>query len=132
MWKPWVQDIIKHEKTMKRKWGVCSYYMRRWLRLTVVQLFMSSYPQPISSWYPEGINCNTGGVLSMKCEDEQWRLIVYLSKYLNKIEKSYEIHNKEMLVVIRGLENWQHLLKSTKFKFEVWTDHKNLEYFIKA
>ena len=93
---------------------------------------MSSYPQPISSWYPEGINCNTGGVLSMKCEDEQWRLIVYLSKYLNKIEKSYEIHNKEMLVVIRGLENWQHLLKSTKFKFEVWTDHKNLEYFIKA
>jgi len=24
------------------------------------------------------------------------------------------------------------LLKDTKFKFEVWTDHKNLEYFMKA
>ena len=58
MWKPWVQDIIKHEGTIKRKWGVCSYYMRYWLRLTVVQPFMSSYPQPISSLYPEDIDHN--------------------------------------------------------------------------
>ena len=35
---------------------------------------------------------------------------------------NYEIHDKEMLVVIRRLENWKHLLKDTKFKFEVWTD----------
>ena len=37
----------------------------------------------------------TGGVLSMKYEDEQWRPIVYFSKSLNKIEKSYEIHDKK-------------------------------------
>ena len=37
-----------------------------------------------------------------------------------------------MLVVIRGLENWRHLLEDMKFKFEVWTDYKNLEYFIKV
>ena len=37
-----------------------------------------------------------------------------------------------MLVVTRGLENWRHLLEDTKFKFEIWIDYKNLEYFIKA
>jgi len=37
-----------------------------------------------------------------------------------------------MLAVVRGLENWRHLLEGTKYKFEVWTDHKNLEYFMKA
>jgi len=37
-----------------------------------------------------------------------------------------------MLAVIRGLENWQYLLEDVKYKFEVWTDHKNLEYFIKV
>ena len=39
-----------------------------------------------------------------------------------------------MLVIIRGLENWRHLLESTVlyFKFEVWMDYKNLEYFIKV
>jgi len=45
--------------------------------------------------------------------------VVFLSKSLNEIERNYEIHDKEMLVVIRGLENWRHLLEGTKFKFEV-------------
>jgi len=71
-------------------------------------------------------------VLFMECEDRKWRPVAYLSKFLNKIEKNYEIHNKEMLAVIRELENWKHLLEGTKFKFKVWTDHKNLEYFIKV
>ena len=73
-----------------------------------------------------------GGVLSMECEDGLWRPVVFLSKLLNKTEKNYEIHDKKILVIIRGLENWRHLLEGAKFKFKVWTDHKNLEYFIKA
>ena len=68
----------------------------------------------------------------MECKDEKWRLVAYLLKLLNEIERNYEIHNKEMLVIIRGLENWRHLLEDIRFKFEVWTDHKNLEYFMKA
>ena len=42
----------------------------------------------------------TGGVLSMKCEDERWRPVAYISKSLNEAERNYEIHNKEMLVII--------------------------------
>ena len=68
----------------------------------------------------------------MKCEDGKWRLIAFLSKSLNEIERNYEIYDKEMLAVIRELENWRYLLESTKYKFKVWTNHKNLEYFIKA
>jgi len=59
------------------------------------------------------------GVLSMECEDRKWQPVVFLSKSLNEIERNYEIHDKEMLAVIRGLENWRHLLEGTKFKFEV-------------
>ena len=36
------------------------------------------------------------------------------------------------MAIIRRLENWRHLLEGTKFKFKIWTDHKNLEYFMKA
>ena len=57
--------------------------------------------------------------------------ITNLLSSLNEIERNYEIHNKKILVVIRGLENWKHLLEGTKYKFKVWTDHKNLEYFMK-
>jgi len=74
----------------------------------------------------------TEGVLLMKCADGRWRLVAYLFKSLNKTEQNYEIHDKEILAVIRELEAYRYLLEDTKFKFEVWTDHKNLEYFIKA
>ena len=70
-------------------------------------------------------------VLLMECEDRQWRLVAYLLKSLNEMERNYKIYNKEILVVIGDLENWRHLLENVKFKFEVWTNYKNLEYFIK-
>ena len=73
-----------------------------------------------------------GGVLSMECKDGLWRLVAFLSKSLNETERNYEIYDKEMLVIIRGLENWRHLLKGAKFKFKIWTDHKNLKYFMKV
>ena len=74
----------------------------------------------------------TGGVLSMKCEDEKWRPVAYISKSLNEAERNYEIHDKEMLAIIRCLEAWRHFLEGAKGQFEIWTDHKNLEYFMKA
>ena len=37
-----------------------------------------------------------------------------------------------MLAIIRGLEAWRHLLEGAQYKFEIWTDHKNLEYFMKV
>ena len=73
-----------------------------------------------------------GEVLSMKCEDEKWRPVVYISKSLNEAERNYEIHNKEMLAIIHCLEAWRYFLERAKDWFEIWTDHKNLEYFIKT
>ena len=57
---------------------------------------------------------------------------MFLSKSLNEIKRNYEIYNKEMLAIIRGLENWRHLLEGIRFKFKIWTDYKNLEYFMRA
>ena len=37
-----------------------------------------------------------------------------------------------MLAVVRCLEAWRHFLEGTVVKFEIWTDHKNLEYFMKV
>ena len=61
----------------------------------------------------------TGGILSMECEDRRWRPVVFLSKSLNKTKRNYKIHDKEMLMLIRKLENWRHLLEDVKFKFEI-------------
>jgi len=61
----------------------------------------------------------TGGVLSTKCENGKWRPVAFISKSLNVTERNYEIHNKEMLAVIRCLEAWRHYLEEAKLKFEI-------------
>ena len=46
----------------------------------------------------------TTEVLSIEYKDGKWRSVAYLSKLLNKTECNYEMHNRKMLVVIRGLK----------------------------
>ena len=74
----------------------------------------------------------TGGTLSVKGADGKWRPVAFISKSLSLPERNYEIHDKEMLVVIQCLEDWRHYMEGTKKEFEIWTDHKNLQYFMSS
>ena len=49
-------------------------------------------------------NYATEGVLSMKCSDEMWRPVTFISKSLSGTERNYKIHDKEILAVVRCLE----------------------------
>jgi len=64
-------------------------------------------------------NYTIGGVLSMKCSDEKWKPVAFISKSLSDIERNYEIHNKEMLAVIRCLEAWRYFLEGATVKFKI-------------
>jgi len=64
-------------------------------------------------------NYATGGVLSMKCSDEKWRPVAFISKSLCDTERNYEIHNKEMLAVVRCLKVWRHFLEGAMVKFKI-------------
>ena len=74
----------------------------------------------------------TGAILSMKCEDNKWRPCAFYSKSLSDVERNYNVHDKEMLAIIRALEAWRHHLNGAKYKVEIWSDHQNLQYFIGA
>ena len=71
----------------------------------------------------------TGGVLSQYNNKGFLRPCAYFSKKNSPAECNYEIHDKELLAVIRCLEEWDAELRSVE-KFTVITDHKNLEYFM--
>ena len=59
-------------------------------------------------------------------------LVAFISKSLSNTKRNYEIHDKKILAVVRCLEVWRHFLERTVVKFEIWTNHKNLEYFMKV
>ena len=72
-----------------------------------------------------------GGVLSQLIEGK-WHPIAYRSQSLSPVERNYEIHDRELLAIMRALEDWHQSLLGATCPFEVWTDHRNLTYFKKA
>jgi len=54
--------------------------------------------------------------------------VAFFSKKHAPAECNYPIYDKELLAIIRCLEEWEAELKSAG-QFTVLTDHKNLEYF---
>jgi len=74
-----------------------------------------------------------GAVLSQQLTaDEKWHPVAFYSKSLSSVEWNYKIHDKEMLAIICALEEWRHFLEGATHPVEIWTDHKNLEYFMTA
>src|SRR5260370_25631088 len=69
----------------------------------------------------------TGGILSQKHDDGLWHPVVYRSQSMSKEERNYEIYDREMLGLIRTLEDWRHFLEG--ISFEVIMDHKNMEWW---
>jgi hypothetical protein len=56
--------------------------------------------------------------------------VTFYSKNMASAECNYEIYNKELLAIIRYLKHWRSELKNIDILIKVFTDHKNLEYFI--
>ena len=54
----------------------------------------------------------------------------YLKKH-TPAKSNYEIYNKELLAIIHYLKVWDTELQSISKGFDIITDHKNIEYFIK-
>ncbi|KAM4061338.1 reverse transcriptase (RNA-dependent DNA polymerase) [Hirsutella rhossiliensis] len=67
-----------------------------------------------------------GGVLSQESPDGRRHACAFFSKRLSPAEYNYPIHDKEMLAIMRCLDNWSAELRSCG-PFTILTDHRNLE-----
>ncbi len=63
--------------------------------------------------------------------DGKWRPVAFQSCALNKVERNYEIYNKEMMGIMDSIEDWRQYLLGAKDTVEVFTNHQNLQYFKK-
>ncbi len=71
----------------------------------------------------------TGAILSQKDDRGKSHAIGFHSKTFTEAERNYDIHDRELLAVVCGLDNWRHLLASSPHPIIILTDHKNLQYY---
>jgi len=105
------------------------------LKMVVTTALVLMFPQDLEPFWVEADSSDfaTGAVLSQQSTaDGKWHPIAFYSKSLSSVERNYKIHDKEMLAIIRVLEEWRHFLEGATHPVEIWTDHKNLEYFMTA
>jgi hypothetical protein len=46
------------------------------------------------------------------------------------VKINYEIHDKEFLAIMDAFDEWQHLLEKIQHEIIVYSNHKNLQYFM--
>ena len=70
------------------------------------------------------------GVLSQLHPDGSWYPVGYFSKAMAPAELNYQVHDKEMLAIVRSFGHWRPELQGSPQQIKVYTDHKALEYFM--
>ncbi|TFY50771.1 hypothetical protein EVJ58_g10896 [Rhodofomes roseus] len=71
----------------------------------------------------------TGGVLLQSDANGDLHPCGFISQSLNPAERNYEIYDRELLSIIRGLETWKHYFLGSPHKLQIRSDHRNLTYW---
>ncbi|CED85420.1 FOG: Transposon-encoded proteins with TYA, reverse transcriptase, integrase domains in various combinations [Phaffia rhodozyma] len=69
------------------------------------------------------------GVLSQPDTDGRSRPIAFHSRKMNPAECNYEIYDKELLAIVDSFKVWRHDLEGSQHPIQIYSDHKNLQYF---
>ena len=70
-----------------------------------------------------------GAVLSQQDEDNRLHPVAFHSRKFQPAEINYEIHDKELLVVVDAFKHWRCYCEGATPQVQVFSDHQKLEYF---
>jgi hypothetical protein len=88
-------------------WGVPQQLAYEALKKAVAKEVVLQIPHDTGMFGAEAdaLGYAMGAVLSQLI-DKKWRPIAFMSKVFNEAERNYEIYNKEMLAIMKALEEW--------------------------
>ena len=74
----------------------------------------------------------TGAVLTQLDLNGNRHPISFISKTLSLTKRNYEIYDRELLAIVRALEEWRHYIQGSVYTTVILSDHKNLTYYREA
>jgi len=72
----------------------------------------------------------TAGILSQPGKDGMLHPVAYRSKAMTKAECNYDVHDKELLAIVKTHEDWRRYVSNTEHRITILTDHQNLVPFM--
>ena len=73
-----------------------------------------------------------GAVLSQMRVDGKLHPVAFYSRKFSAVEINYDIDDKELFAIVDSFQEWRYFLEDVTHPVTVYTDHKNLEYFMSA
>ena len=71
-----------------------------------------------------------GACLSQKDDQGCMHPVTFLSRKFSPAELNYQIHDKELMAIVVACQEWRQYIKGVTYTITVYTDHKNLIYFM--
>ncbi|WP_140888044.1 RNase H-like domain-containing protein, partial [Muricoccus nepalensis] len=112
----WTEDCQKAFQTLKD----------RFTSYPVLRLPDPSRPFQIEA---DASKYASGAVLTQLDENGARHPVAYLSKTFDEAQRNYEIYDRELLAIIRALEEWRHFIQGSPFVTTIYSDHRNLTYW---
>ena len=90
-----------------------------------------THPDPQKPFFVE---CDSsvyaiGGELYQLDAEGIRRPVAFFSKSMQPAERNYDVHDRELLAIIRTFQQWRHYLEGARHTVTLVSDHKNLEIF---
>ena len=57
--------------------------------------------------------------------------MAFISHSWKGAEERYYIPDKELLAIVKALKKWKYLLEGAKFPVKIYSDYRNLAWFMK-
>jgi hypothetical protein len=71
-----------------------------------------------------------GATLSQISDDKKLHPNAFHTRKFSPAEINYKIHDKKLLAIVDSFKAWRRYLEGSLHMVQVFTDHKNLEYFM--
>ena len=75
---------------------------------------------------------SSGAVLTQVDGNGNRHPCAFILKTFSETERNYEIYDRELLAIIRALEEWRHYIQGSPHTTLILSDHKNLTYYREA
>ncbi|MGL5771315.1 MAG: pol polyprotein, partial [Bacteroidales bacterium] len=128
-------EILKGEtkRSIKQiEWSEGAIECFKRLKQAVINITYRSQPDISKEFIltTDASSTGIGAVLSQINKNGSEEMICAFSKKLDKAQMNYSVTDRELLAVVKGIDNFRHYLLGKPFSLR--TDHKALEYLWKA